>query len=106
MNENIESEIIEYFYKNYSPRKWGLWGERPKVTLDTRLAEDLRIHWDDAEIALNEYLKIWNVNPEGMEITHYFEPEFLGSPEPDPPLEPLTVRMLVESAKAGRWLYS
>jgi len=36
---------------------------------------------------------------------HYFEPDFLGSKPPEKPLKPLTVRMLVESAKAGEWLY-
>ncbi|MBF8447894.1 DUF1493 family protein, partial [Serratia ureilytica] len=53
----------------------------------------------------NTYLSIWHVDPAGMEFTHYFSPEFFGSKVPEQPLKPLTIRMLVESAKVGRWLY-
>ncbi|WP_254891843.1 DUF1493 family protein, partial [Salmonella enterica] len=40
-----------------------------------------------------------------LNILNYLNPEYFGSKETDP-RKPLTVGMLVESAKAGRWLYS
>lgn len=101
----IEQEIIDYYYENFSPRKYVCWGPKVPVTLDTRLREDLKIGWDDGDDAINTYLAIWHVDPAGMEFTHYFAPEFFGSKVPEQPLKPLTIRMLVESAKAGRWLY-
>ncbi|EHG7817763.1 DUF1493 family protein, partial [Salmonella enterica subsp. enterica serovar Enteritidis] len=52
-----------------------------------------------------EYFKRWNVDSEGFDILNYLNPEYFGSKEPDP-RKPLTVGMLVESAKTGRWLYS
>lgn len=103
--EQIEQEIIEFYYENFSPRKYVFWGPRTPVTLDTRLREDLKIGWDDGDDAINTYLEKWSVDPGDMEFTHYFAPEFLGSKIPDPPLKTITIRMLVESAKAGRWLY-
>ncbi|UNK30480.1 DUF1493 family protein [Serratia plymuthica] len=98
----IEQEIIDFFYEYFSPRKYVFWGSKVPVTLYTRLREDLKIDWDDGDDAINTYLAKWNVNPGTMEFTHYFAPEFLGSKIPEQPLIPLTIRMLVESAKAIR----
>ncbi|WP_024914521.1 DUF1493 family protein [Chania multitudinisentens] len=103
---SIEKEIIDYIFEQHSPRKYYLFGSRPTITLDTELTEaGIDILWEDAEDTLDYYFKHWKVKLEGFDITRYFDPAFLGSPEPDPPLKPLYVWMLVESAKAGRWLY-
>jgi hypothetical protein len=76
------------------------------MTLDTRLWEDLKIGWDDGDDAINTYLSKWHVDPAGMEFTHYFASEFFGSKLPEQPLKPPTIRMLIESTKAGRWPYN
>lgn len=103
---NIEQEIIDYIYENHSHRKYGFFGKRPEVTLDTELTKGgLDVIWEDAEDTLDYYFRNWNVKLNGFEIIYYFEPDFLGSKPPEKPLKPLTVRMLVESAKAGEWLY-
>ncbi|EGZ4340785.1 DUF1493 family protein, partial [Salmonella enterica subsp. enterica serovar Java] len=44
--------------------------------------------------------KRWNVDSEGFDILNYLNPEYFGSKEPDP-RKPLTVGMLLESAKLG-----
>lgn len=67
--------------------------------------EHINLSGDDGDDAINTYQAIWHVDPAGMEFTHYFAPEFFGSKVSEQPLKPLTIRMLVESAKAGRWLY-
>ncbi|MFV0611408.1 DUF1493 family protein [Klebsiella aerogenes] len=102
----IEQEIIDYIYTHHSHKKYCFFGDRPEVTLDTELTKGgLNIIWEDAEDTLDYYFKKWNVKMNGFEIIYYFEPEFLGSMPPEKPLKPLTVQMLVESAKAGEWLY-
>lgn len=65
----------------------------------------LNSFFEDSEELLQKYFKRWNVDSEGFDILNYLNPEYFGSKEPDP-RKPLTVGMLVESAKAGRWLYS
>ncbi|QKJ85179.1 DUF1493 family protein [Paramixta manurensis] len=103
---SIEQEIIHYIYENHSHKKYGFFGPRPEVTPQTELTRGgLDIIWEDAEDTLSYYFRNWNVELNKFEITHYFAPDFLGSPEPEQPLKPLYVWMLVESAKAGRWLY-
>jgi len=103
---SIEQEIIDYVYENHSHKKYCFFGKRSEVTLDTELTKGgLDVIWEDAEDTLDYYFKNWNVKLNGFEIIYYFEPDFLGSKPPEKPLKPLTVRMLVESAKAGEWLY-
>ncbi len=103
---SIEQEIIDYIYTHHSHKKYCFFGDRPEVTLDTELTKaGLNIIWEDAEDTLDYYFKQWNVKMNGFEIIYYFESEFLGSMPPEKPLKPLTVQMLVESAKAGEWLY-
>lgn len=63
----IEQEIIDYYYDNFSPLKFVFWGPKVPVTLDARLREDLKIGWDDGDDAINTYLSIWHVDPAGME---------------------------------------
>ncbi|EDK6121345.1 cytoplasmic protein, partial [Salmonella enterica subsp. enterica serovar Schwarzengrund] len=75
------------------------------ITLDTSIRDDLKLVFEDSEELLQEYFKRWNIDPEGFDILNYLNPEYFGSKETDP-RKPLTVGMLVESAKAGRWLYS
>ncbi|EAY7098268.1 DUF1493 family protein, partial [Salmonella enterica] len=86
-------------------KKYFLCGPKRTITLDTSIRDDLKLVFEDSEELLQEYFKRWNIDPEGFDILNYLNPEYFGSKETDP-RKPLTVGMLVESAKAGRWLYS
>ncbi|EOU1338401.1 DUF1493 family protein [Cronobacter malonaticus] len=102
--QSIEKEIIEFIDRDYNPRKYFLFGPKCPVTRDTRIRDDLKLVFEDNEELLQAYFSRWRVEPGSSEILDYFHPGYLGSKEPDPH-KPLTVAMLVESAKAGRWLY-
>jgi len=91
---DIEKEIINFIDQEYNPKKYFIFGPKRTITLDTSIRDDLKLVFEDSEELLKEYFKL-----------NYLNPEYLGSKEPDPH-KPLTVGMLVESAKAGRWLYN
>ncbi|ECR8918417.1 DUF1493 family protein, partial [Salmonella enterica] len=91
--------------QKYNTKKYFLCGPKRTITLDTSIRDDLKLVFEDSEELLQEYFKRWNIDPEGFDILNYLNPEYFGSKETDP-RKPLTVGMLVESAKAGRWLYS
>lgn len=102
---SIENDILAFIQKGYSHKKYLLFGPLLTVTAETDLRLDLKIVYEDAEELFAHYFKAWNVAPEQFGIDRYFNPEYLGSPEPVTPLEKVTVNMLIESAKVGRWLY-
>jgi len=101
---DIEKEVIDFIDLQYNPKKYFLFGAKRSVTLNTSIRDDLKLVFEDSEELLQEYFKRWGVDPQSFEILDYLNPEYPGSKEPDPH-KPLTVGMLVESAKAGRWLY-
>ncbi|EAN6356677.1 DUF1493 family protein [Salmonella enterica subsp. enterica serovar Kua] len=102
---DIEKEIIDFIDQEYNTKKYFLCGPKRTITLDTSIRDDLKLVFEDSEELLQEYFKRWNVDSEGFDILNYLNPEYFGNKEPDP-RKTLTVGMLVESAKAGRWLYS
>ncbi|WP_431223418.1 DUF1493 family protein [Serratia sp. L9] len=75
------------------------------MSLETDLRQDLKIIYEDACDLFAFYFNNWKVELGNFSIDRYFSPEYLGSSAPEKPLEPITVGMLVESAKAARWLY-
>lgn len=101
---HLDKELIEFIDQGYNTKKYFLFGPKKVITLNTNIRDDLKLVYEDCEDLMDEYFKRWNVDPQGFEILDYFNPEYLGSKEPDPH-KPLTVAMLIESAKAGRWLY-
>ncbi|EHL2312606.1 DUF1493 family protein [Salmonella enterica] len=102
---DIEKEIIDFIDQEYNTKKYFLCGPKRTITLDISIRDDLKLVFEDSEELLQEYFKRWNVDSKGFDILNYLNPEYFGSKEPDP-RKPLTVGMLVESAKTGRWLYS
>jgi len=102
---NIEKEIIDFIDGEYNPRKYFLFGPKRIITLNTSIRDDLHLLFEDGEELLQTYFRHWNVDENGFEILDYFNPGYFGGNVPDPH-KPLTVGMLVESARAGRWLYS
>ncbi len=70
---------------------------------------------EDAENFLEEYFKTFKIDVTGFKFHRYFPnegvwflpnailPKYMRTDKHKP--EPLTVAMLIESARAGRWLY-
>jgi hypothetical protein len=101
---DYEQEIIDFIDEGYNTKKYFLFGPKKVITLDMNIRDDLKLVYEDNEELMDEYFKRWNVDRLNFEVLNYFNPEYLGSKEPDPH-KPLTLMMLVESAKAGKWLY-
>lgn len=81
------------------------------VSLDTSLTTGDYVWASEtgAEI-MGEYFKHFNVDPGNFDFHRYWPEEtfilyalFTSGKDDEP--EPLTLRMLAESAKAGKWLY-
>lgn len=84
-----------------------------KLTLETRLGEDLSMDGDDAEEFLSDFKVQFHVDMSDFEFDRYFGPEapfnpfaFLGGQDfarKKRPLLPVSLSNLVASAKAGKW---
>jgi len=79
------------------------------LTPDTDLDTDLSIDELEAEDLMEEFFKEFNVEKASFNIKTYFPDVpfslvFLKKREPVQ-VPDFTLRMLIESAKAGRWLY-
>jgi hypothetical protein len=71
---------------------------RYKLERDTALNNDFRMDPLDAYELLERYAEIFGINPETITFAEYFPEDF------NAPHDPLTIRLLIESALAGRWL--
>ncbi|WP_380184013.1 DUF1493 family protein [Kalamiella sp. sgz302252] len=71
---------------------------RYKLELDTDLNNDFRIDPLDAYELLERYADKFCIDPGTITFAKYFPEDFTV------PHDPLTIRLLVESAQAGRWL--
>lgn len=78
----------------------------PKTDLDT----DLDIDEVEAEDLMNDFFETFNVERGNFKVETYYPPEsFSLNPFkklPPVPVPDFTIGMLIESAKAGRWLYN
>ena len=91
-----------------------LLGGRLKLTPDSRLEEDLRLTGLDAVEFIDKWAEEFNVEaPQGFPYDRYFGPESLDVIRSilglfskrfrDPELVPLTLGMLAEAMRRGRW---
>ncbi|MGC0786683.1 DUF1493 family protein [Pantoea agglomerans] len=71
---------------------------RYKLELDTDLNNDFCMDPLDAYELLERYAERFGINPETITFAEYFPEDF------NAPHDPLTIRLLIESAQAGRWL--
>lgn len=102
-----DEDIIEWYNS-----RWNKWGKRI-VTIDTSLSTG-RYPWatETAEEIIESYFQTFNVDSSGFDYFKYWPVEsglFIFAlctcgADDDEPL-PLTLKMLAESARAGRWLY-
>lgn len=83
------------------------------MTPDSDIDTDVGIDLPKAEELMEEFFDVFSVDKTGFDIEKYYlAPPLttllknLFSREKDIPVVPeFTIRMLIESAKAGRWLY-
>ncbi len=71
---------------------------RYKLERDTDLNNDFRMDPLDAYELLERYADRFGINPGSITFAEYFPEDF------NAPHDPLTIRLLIESAQAGRWL--
>lgn len=95
--DDIERAVFE-LVEEYNARSIFTF-KRYKLELDTDLNKDFKMLPEDAYELLEKFADRFNINPQEIEFNRYF-PEDFGEAE-----VPLTIRLLVESAKAGKWLY-
>src|SRR5262245_56145356 len=81
-----------------------------KISLETRLNQDLRINGDDADELLSLYSEALGVDMTEFQFHRHFldEPHMLNFwrwiPGLGPKLDPIYVRDLVEAARRKRWI--
>ncbi|MGU3524287.1 DUF1493 family protein [Enterobacteriaceae bacterium C23F] len=115
IDDMTEKQVMAWYNENWNGRVLPFF-RKPAITLCTSLSSG-KYPWskDDAEKILDDYFAKFQVDKNGFMFEKYWPNEeavmplnFLRSKEnkwawTEP--EPLTLEMLVESAKAGRWLY-
>ncbi|WP_232285087.1 DUF1493 family protein [Pantoea ananatis] len=101
----LSEEIITFVRDNYARRRFIFWGQRHPVTPETSLRDDLKLTIETAGALMHEYFERWNVESLGFDIRNYVHPELPGTGDIPDPHKPLTVSMLIDSARAGRWLF-
>lgn len=112
---DIEKQIMEWYDQNWNVRVFPFF-KKPVLTMDTSLSTG-KYPWvgEDAVKILDDYFHRFNVDRKNFLFARYWPNEEVFLPlnflrsrknkwrwiEP----KPLTLKMLVESAKAGYWLY-
>lgn len=99
MVDQLEQRIHELITP-YNPRRW-LTNKRVPLTGETSLNMTIEMDEEEAYELLNEIFDEFGMNIEDINFFAYF-PKSLRRKDMD---KPLTIDMLVESAKAGKWLY-
>lgn len=115
MND-IESKVVDWYQDNWNKPVFPFFWKRPVLTPETSLSTG-KHPWiaDDAMDILDDYFSRFQVNRDNFNFNKYWPNENTFMPlnflrpknnkwrwtEP----EPLTLNMLIESAKAGRWIY-
>ncbi|KVG35641.1 acyl carrier protein [Burkholderia ubonensis] len=90
-----------------------IFGGPLKLTPDTRIEEDLRLTGLDAVEFIDKWAETFGVEAQGFPYNRYFGPESLdviqsvlglfSKKHRDPELVPLTLGMLAEAMRRGRW---
>ena len=96
VNEDIEKAVFA-LVEDYNGRSLFTF-RRYKLEPDTDLNNDFRMDPLDAYELLERYAERFGINPETITFAEYFPEDF------NAPHDPLTIRLLIESALAGRWL--
>lgn len=108
LTDDIEQRVIALVTRcsgSYMFRK----KKHDTYTSESNIHFDVRLDQDDVEELMEEFFAEFKVQIEGFKIETYY-PDVPLSWNPFKRIEPIpvpdfTVGMLIESAKAGRWLY-
>lgn len=96
MVDDIEKRIFQ-LVEPYNGRSW-LTFKKPHLTKESSLNQSMQMDEEEASDLLDEIFTEFNLAPDAFDFSIYF-------PATKQPAKPLTIHMLIESAKAGRWLY-
>ncbi|WP_145499692.1 DUF1493 family protein [Yersinia bercovieri] len=82
---------------------------QPVLTPETDFDTDLHMEEEEAEELMNDFFSMFNITKDKFNIKAYYPDEpFSWNPFKKTipvPVPDFTIGMLIESAKAGRWLY-
>lgn len=108
----VSNSIEDQIYKLVKAHDGISFFKRTELTPLTDLDVDLRLEDDEALALMEDFFSRFNVTRGSFSITTYYPPELslksLLNPfhkRAVPQVPDLTVGMLIESARAGRWLY-
>ncbi len=114
VTDDIETAVMEWYNETYNSKP--LFAKtKPVLTLDTSLSTG-KYPWarETGDDIMNDYFARFSVDSTSFNFLSYWPyekglvPNFLrpkSQKVPDVEPKPLTIRMLAESAKAGKWLY-
>jgi len=107
VEESIEQRIYELVRPYAGTYLFNL--KKVELTPDTDLDSDLNIDELEVEDLMDNYFEKFNVARDNFKLQTYYPSEsFSWNPfkkSPPIPAPDFTLLMLIESAKAGRWLY-
>ncbi|CNL66966.1 DUF1493 family protein [Yersinia aldovae] len=104
-DSDIEQRVIELFKKEL-PLVTTVTLKKIPVEVDSVLQNNFS--FEDISDATDAYFRAFNVTYDNFYWGNYFPWKgkgFFSSKEPVQDKKPLTIKMFIESAKAGRWLY-
>lgn len=97
MVDTVEKRVYE-LVKPWNGRSWRTF-KIPPLTADTSLNQTMNMDEEEAQDLLDEIFTEFNLRHADLDFSVYFPM----SNRKD--AKPLTINMLIESVKAGRWLY-
>ncbi|MBV4365093.1 DUF1493 family protein [Erwinia phyllosphaerae] len=114
LKDDIAASVMSWYEENYNQKPLFA-KKKPVLTPETSLSTG-HYPWarETGDEIMTEYFSRFNVDKSGFDFFKYWPPSkglipnFLRSKElkvVNRRAEPLTIDMLIESAKAGRWLY-
>lgn len=95
VNGDIEKAVFE-LVERYNGRSM-LTLRRYQLKPETDLNNDFRMDPLDAYELMEQFAELFGIEPSDINFSHYF-------PDYGDALEPLTIQLLIDSAKASRWL--
>ncbi|MEB7586960.1 DUF1493 family protein [Serratia rubidaea] len=114
VKDSIEEAVLEWYESTYNTKP--LFAKsKPVLTLETSLSTG-KYPWarETGDEIMQDYFERFKVDSRDFNFLTYwpyekgFLPNFLrpkSQKVPDVEPKPLTIQMLVESARAGRWIY-
>lgn len=96
VTQDIEKAVFDLIDEYNGPSIFTF--KRYPLRKSTDLNEDFRMDPLDAYDLLEKYTEIFGIEPSEIDFQNYFPDNFSNKHDP------LTIQLLIDSAKAGRWL--